>query len=72
MLEDRKQRAAVRLIKEAATRAGLTRSVKLKDSRTCANCANSADANPARCLCGLCAGPASTLTRWEPIKIVTA
>jgi hypothetical protein len=60
MLDDRNQRAAVRLIKGAATRAGLTRIVEL---RTCDNCAQSESKDPK---CGLCAGPTSTITRWEP------
>jgi hypothetical protein len=129
MRDDRNQRAAVRLIKQAATRAGLTRivgkyntpqiawelqetasgnayhgnalrvakdvpgvtdddralldryatganrgtdHVALQDlalrirygaPRTCDNCAQSVSKDPK---CGLCAGPTSTITRWEP------
>jgi hypothetical protein len=58
--DDRNQRAAVRLIKQAATRADLTR---ITETRTCDNCAQSVSSDPK---CGLCAGPASTVTRWEP------
>ena len=91
MSDDRNQRAAVRLIKQAATRAGLTRivdgdietlisgTVKARiahheattdslvrgNGRTCENCASSAPTNP-KPRCYVCAGPTSTITRWEP------
>ncbi len=60
MSDDRNQRAAVRLIKQAATRADLTR---ITETRTCENCAQSVSKDPK---CGLCCGPIATITRWEP------
>jgi hypothetical protein len=81
--DDRNQRAAVRLIKQAATRVDLeklivdnvraraahweatTDSLVRGNGRTCDNCASSAPTNP-KPRCYVCAGPTSTISRWEP------
>ncbi len=64
MSDDRNQRAAVRLIKGAATRADLTRTC---ETRTCETCASSAPTNP-KPRCYVCAGPTTAQSQWAPIK----
>jgi len=64
MSDDRNQRAAVQLIKGAQFRVDLEKlTLTATLPRTCDNCAQSVSKDPK---CGLCAGPTSTITRWEP------